>query len=130
MDVIQPGEQFSHVKVVVVSSTGAGGTKIEIGFGVGVLVRYMLRHVLSDHDKQEHEFKTRMGSQKDRLLIVRPTALTDGKENGDIAEFLATERAPTARVDRADVATWILDAVCNEGTDSYFGKEISLSAKK
>jgi len=129
MDVIQPGSEFAHVKVVVVSSTGAGGTKIEVGFGVGRLLSFALRHVMHDHDNQELEFKSRMGDDRDRLLIVRPTALTDGKEKGKVSVFGAKEHAPTAHIDRADVAGWILNSVCNnEG--SYFGKEVSLTARK
>lgn len=131
MDVVQPGSEYAHVKVVVVSSTGAGGTKIEVGMGLGMIISFVLRHVMLDHDNQEKEFKTRMGEEKnDRLLIVRPTALTDGKEMGDLCVFTPSERAPTSKVDRADVASWIINSVCGSGKDSCFGKEVSLTKKK
>lgn len=126
MDIIRPDSEFAHVKVVVVSSMGAGGTKIDIGFGMGAMLAFILRHVMCDHDKQESEFKSRMGGDAARLLIVRPTGLVDGHEIGNVALFDCKQRAPSARVDRADVARWIVNDICGE--DNSFGKEICLTA--
>lgn len=127
MDVIKPGSQYQHVKVVVVSSTGAGGTKIDVGMGIGMVLAFVLRHVMRDHDNQESEFKSRIGDQG-RLLIVRPTALTDGKSTGRVVTFEKDAKGPTSRTDRADLAKWIVEQIC--GGSKAFGKEVSITGRK
>lgn len=107
-DLVKPGAKFDHVKVVVVSSLGAGGTKIQIGFGIGIFVTHILRHILKDHDLQEETFQNALQDEhRNRLLIVRPTRLLDDKATGSVQTFEG--KCPNGKVDRADVAKWILD---------------------
>lgn len=127
MDVIEHGQDFDHVKVVVVSSTGAGGTKMNIGFGIGTVLGHYLRYPMRDHTEQEQEFKRRVGD-KNRLLIVRPTALTDGKAKGSTRVFPKNGRVPTMYVDRADVANWIVTEI-SKGEKAY-GREVNLTGGK
>lgn len=120
MDVIEPGQDMDHVKVVVVSSTGAGGTKIDIGYGIGMLLTWQLRHGMKDHTEQEEEFQRRIGDAQ-RLLILRPTGLTDGKANGMTTTFPKNTRVPCAQIDRKDLAQFIV-AEIGKGAKA-FGKE-------
>lgn len=128
MDVIHPAASFAHVRVVVVSSTGAGGTKIDVGMGMGVVLSFVLRHIMRDHDEQEKEFKSRIGDAEKRLLIVRPTGLTDGKDTGKTAVFEKDGRAPSSSIDRKDLAQWIVDELCAGGPS--FGREVSITGVK
>lgn len=127
MDVIEPGQDLDHVKVMVVSSTGAGGTKIDIGFGIGMVVAYVLRHVMKDHTEQERVFKQRIGD-KNRMLIVRPTGLTDGKATGHTTTFEKHSKPPTVHIDREDLAKFMVGEI-NRGAKAY-GKEISVTGVK
>lgn len=127
MDVIGKGTEYEHVKVVLVSSTGAGGTKIDVGFGLGKILAFTLRHVMEDHDNQEKQFTTRIGDAS-RLLIVRPTALTENKPTGHTKAFPKNAKAPSIHTDREDLANWIIAQVA-AGTKSY-GREVSLTGSK
>lgn len=119
--------QYSHVKVMIISSNGAGGSKILVGFGIGQLIAFHLRHVLRDHDGQEAIF---LSSLQDRTLIVRPTALTEFDSTGKLVTFGDTEKPPTIATDRLDLANWVVkDAVF--GTAATFGsKPINLTGVK
>lgn len=116
---------YEHVKVLNVSSTGAGGTPIIFGFGIGKMIEYHLRHVFRDHDGQEAAFKK---SIQDRLLIVRPTSLTDGKptKKGKIVLFDAFKKYPSMAIDRKDLTEWIVNNVIY-GNTGYFGKSINIT---
>lgn len=113
------------VKVVVVSSIGAGGTKIKFGFGIGSVIRFILRHILVDHDHQEERFLSFFENDKDKLLIVRPTELTDGKGGAKVTLFDGDKKIPTMKVDRRDVATWIVAQVCRDG--ECFGRAVNIT---
>lgn len=127
MDSIEPGAKFDHVKVVVVSSVGAGGTKLLIGFGIGMLLGMRLKHVLKDHDGQEEEIWARLGeSDKHRALVLHTTGLTAGHPGGQVRIFEG--KVPYPRIDRSVVARFILDEICGDG--SNFGKAISITTKK
>lgn len=126
MEVIKPGTPFEHVRVAAVSSDGAGDTKIDIGFGMGKVLTFHLRHVLKDHTQQENALKAGLGddeAQKKRLLIVRPTGLTVGNERGTVV--LSGSTGGPSHVDRGDVAKWIIDEVCGEGR--HFGQAVGLT---
>jgi putative NADH-flavin reductase len=62
--------EYQHVHVLVVSSIGAGESRIKAGFGIGKLIEFHLRHVLKDHSGQEEAFLS--SPMKDRTMIVRP----------------------------------------------------------
>lgn len=95
--------QFQHVRALVVSSTGAGNSKIIVGLGIGALISHHLRHVLADHTRQEAIF----AAIQDRTTIVRATALTDDKPTGKLATFGDKVKSPSIQTDRADLAAWI-----------------------
>lgn len=117
--------RFPNVKVVCVSSTGAGGTTIDFGMGVGRVMQFMLRHIMADHTGQEAEMKAAIDDRA-RLWIVRPTSLTDGKHGGKVVTFDGNKRAPGTKIDRADVARWIMEGVCGPG--DAFGGEVCITA--
>lgn len=128
MDVIHPGSSYAHVQVIVISSVGCGGTHINIGLCLGTLLTHKLRHVLKDHDDQEHEFITRMGrDNKQRLLIIRPTALENGKGTGRVAIF-EKRPVPAGRIYRKDLAEWIINELCTGRPN--FGRQISITGDK
>uniref|UniRef100_A0A7R9VGH1 NAD(P)-binding domain-containing protein n=1 Tax=Pseudictyota dubia TaxID=2749911 RepID=A0A7R9VGH1_9STRA len=116
--------QYRHVRALVVSSTGAGTSKIKVGMGVGKIISYHLRHVLKDHTGQEKAF----GPVSDRTVIVRATALTDNKATGNVKEFGDKEKSPTIKIDRADLAEWVVKEVCAGGTVG--GKVVNITGIK
>ncbi|PXF43648.1 hypothetical protein BWQ96_06607 [Gracilariopsis chorda] len=113
------------VQVVVVSSIGAGGTRIKFSFGLGTLFHFMLQHVLTDHDHQEERFLRFFENDKERLLIVRPTQLTDGYGGDKVILFDGQQKTPTLKVDRRDVSVWILGQICGEG--DCFGRAVNIT---
>lgn len=130
MDAVAPGAEFDSVRVAAVSSTGAGGTRIQIGFGVGLVVAHMLRHVMHDHNLQEQQLVDRMGNDvASRLIVVRPTGLTDGKAKGldHVVLFDKDTRAPSSHIDREDVALWLVSELCSG--KPRFGSFYSLTSK-
>lgn len=129
MEVVQPGSEFEHVKVVVMSSQGAGGSKMKAGFGIGMLISFHLRHILADHNGQEAAFKTGMGEQaSSRLLIVRPTGLSMNKAKGidKVVVFGNEEKLPSVHIDRADVVEWVLNRLGSD--DGKLGGEFNLTS--
>lgn len=125
MDIVAPGTKYGHVKLVVVSSTGAGGTKLKLGMGVGAMVTHALRHVMKDHDNQENEIKGRLGEvNKNRLLIIRPTGLSDGKASGSVSVF-GNGGTARGRVSRADLGKWVVDEIVSGNS---YGNEFCCTA--
>lgn len=121
---MQPG--LGHIKAVVLSSQGAGPTQIKVGFGLGKLIEHHLRHVLKDHDGQESTFLD--NGLADRVVIVRPTSLTDGKANGKIIEFGDTVKCPTIHTDRGDVAVYVAKEACNSSFAG--GRTVNITGEK
>ncbi|KAI0558610.1 NAD(P)H-binding [Gracilaria domingensis] len=115
----------SPVKTVIVSALGASGTKIQYGFGVGMVIYFILRHLLKDHDRQEAIFADFYKERPNDLLIVRPTGLTEGKDGAKLHMFDGQQKTPTLWVDRLDVATWIVNQICVEG--DQFGKAVNIT---
>jgi uncharacterized protein YbjT (DUF2867 family) len=101
--------QFEHVHTVVVSSVGAGNSRIIVGGGLGKLISLHLRHVLADHTGQENAFH----SLRNRTTIVRATSLTNNEATGKLVYFQDREKSPTIKTDRADLAIWIVGEVCD-----------------
>lgn len=125
MEAVSANAELASLRIVVVSSLGAGGTKIEMGFGRGAALTWMLRHVLKDHDQQEDVFLKGMpeeGGRRDHLLIVRATGLGVGKPTGETHLFQT--KGKTSKIDRADLADWIMGQVCD---GSEFGKCVNIS---
>jgi NAD(P)-dependent dehydrogenase (short-subunit alcohol dehydrogenase family) len=115
--------QFGHVKVVVVSSHGAADTQIKVGFGIGLMISHHLRHVLSDHTRQEEAFE---GLAK-RTLIVRPTALSDDKGGKVLVEFDGNKKGPSINADRSDVAAWITEQIA---ASDFKGRKVCITTAK
>ena len=109
--VLESNPSLDHVRVLVVSSQGAGASRIKVGMGIGKLIEYHLKYVLADHTEQEKAFfKTPNDptSLHKRTTIVRPTALTeDEPTEKSLIEFGDHVKCPTIKTDRADLAAWI-----------------------
>jgi len=116
-------QNFQHVKVVVISSSGAGTSHIKVGFGVGKVVEHVLRHILADHDGQE----AAMAPFHDRSLIVRPTGLTDGNRLKYIVEFGDNDKCPTMHIDRSNVAEYVSERIV--GGNNY-GRIVNITGSK
>ena len=116
--------RFSHVKAVIVSSVGASNSKIIFGLGIGAAISYHLRHVLDDHTRQEFAFSDLM----DRTVIVRATALTNEKAISKLVVSGDEERSPTIKTDRADLALWIAEEICEKG--EFCGRAINVTGQR
>ena len=101
--------EFEHVQVLCISSHGAGNSRIILGFGMGRMIERYLRHILKDHNGQEAALEPFL----DRTTIVRPTALTVDKPAVRLTTFGDAQKAPTIQTDRADLAAWIVDQICD-----------------
>jgi putative NADH-flavin reductase len=109
--------QYKRVRTVVVSSTGAGNSRIIVGAGLGKLISFHLRHVLADHTGQEAAFY----SLRNRTTVVRATSLTYNEATGKLVYFQDRDKSPTIKTDRADLAAWIVEEVCG-GTKPVGGR--------
>jgi putative NADH-flavin reductase len=119
-----------NIQALVISSTGAGGSRIIVGFGIGRMIEFHLRHVFKDHSGQE---KTFLSSMKDRTLIVRPTALKENESTGKMLLFGDKAKSPTIATDRKDLAEWLVnEAICpEEGAFDRFGtKPVNITCVK
>jgi hypothetical protein len=117
--------QFEHVHTVVVSSVGAGNSRIIVGGGLGKMISLHLRHVLADHTGQENAFH----SLRHRTTVVRATHLTDDEPTGKLVYFQDREKPPSSKTDRADLAAWIVDEVCS-GTKLLGGRVVNVTGIK
>jgi len=117
--------QYKHVRTIVVSSTGAGTSRIIVGMGIGKLISFHLRHVLKDHTGQEAAFYP----LRSRTTVVRATALTEDAPTGKLVQFGDTEKSPTIKTDRADLAAWIVQEVCG-GTKPIGGRLVNVTGAK
>jgi NAD(P)-dependent dehydrogenase (short-subunit alcohol dehydrogenase family) len=109
-NVLQHDSAFAQTRTVVVSSTGAGTSRIIVGMGIGKLISFHLRHVLADHTGQEAAFKPLMK----RSIVVRPTSLTTNTPTGKLVEFGDEVKGPSTQTDRADLAEWIAQAITTD----------------
>lgn len=125
VNVLTKNPQFEHVRVLVVSSTGAASSDIIVGFGIGKLISFHLRHVLADHTGQEAAFQ----SIQDRTVIVRPTALTDKKATGKLVEFGDKDKSPSIETDRSDLASFIVQEILGE-TRKFGGRAVNVTGVK
>lgn len=121
---------LSHnIQVVLVSSIGAGPSKIKIGMGIGRLLSYHLRHVLADHSGQEATFRNKE-RLAERTWIVRPTGLVNKKGSGTVVEFGDTDTCPSSQIARSDVASYVVNKLCNESAGLLNGTVNIDTAKK
>lgn len=118
---------FTHVQAIIMSSHGAAETKVIVGFGIGKLVEFHLRHVFRDHTEQEAQFD----ELQKRTLVVRPTSLTDDKPINDldaIVEFDGQKKSPTINVDRSDIAAWVTREIATKS--AIGGRKVCLTNAK
>lgn len=126
-EVIAKGTKFEHVKVVIISSVGAANTKIDVGFGWGTFVTFLLKNALADHTKQEEALMKLNSDDCQRVMVVRPTGLTDEKANGNIQMFEDNKRAPESKIDRGDVAMFVVEEICKDS--EHFGMAINITGQ-
>lgn len=105
--------EYGHVRAMIVSSNGAGGSRIIVGMGIGRLIEFHLRHVLKDHNGQENAFRANP-ALLNRTCIVRPTSLTDNEATKKLIVFGDHEKPKTIKTDRSDVAAWVTTAICEQ----------------
>ena len=114
--------EFRTVRVMLVSSSGAGESIIKVGMGIGWMISHHLRHVLHDHTNQENALKP----IRPRLTVVRPTSLTDDEPTGKVVTFGDKAKPPTIKTDRADVANWIVNEICDNG-HATMGRTVNIT---
>ena len=102
---LEAKESYSQIRVIIISSAGAGISKIKIGFGVGKLMELRSKNVLQDHTLQEEACVPIF----DRVTIVRPTQLTDCGVSGFLEEFGDREKMPTRRCHLDDLAQFVVN---------------------
>ena len=107
-------------RIVVCTSMGVGDSAPL----VPAFVRWLLKYPLADKEPQEESVR----ASGFPFVIVRPTGLRNAPPRG-IAAVAARigEKLPTSAIARADVATFMLDALEN---DTYLGKTVSISWDK
>ena len=102
--------QFKHVRVVVISRVGAGGTLrgLNLGLGRGTWRHAHLwqrRRILADHSGQEEALAS-LGS---RVTIVRTTTMVSNHARaGQLVLFDDYDACPSNTTDRADLVSWIV----------------------
>eukprot|EP00522_Entomoneis_paludosa_P006432 CAMPEP_0172452560 /NCGR_PEP_ID=MMETSP1065-20121228/10181_1 /TAXON_ID=265537 /ORGANISM="Amphiprora paludosa, Strain CCMP125" /LENGTH=245 /DNA_ID=CAMNT_0013204631 /DNA_START=87 /DNA_END=824 /DNA_ORIENTATION=+ len=114
-----------NVRVIAVSSTGAGGSRIKVGMGIGKMIEHHLRHVLRDHNGQEEALQA---LPQGVVTIVRPTALGEGAPTMQaLLEFGDLDKSPTIQTDRADLADWVVQEVA---TGKHKGQKVNVTGVK
>lgn len=118
------GDRQGEIRVMLLSAVGAGESTIKMGFGLGMLVHFYLRHAMKDQTEQEGVFKKAYAEDnRKNLLIIRPPELVDDKPTGDVVT-MEHDNMKKFKIDRQDLAEWMLDA-CIDGSD--FGKEMCIT---
>ena len=118
--------QYKNVKVLVISSIGAGDSSIKAGFGIGKMIEFHLRHILKDHTGQEKAFLS-SENLKHRTMVLRPTGLTEGESTGKVVTFGKNEKGPSMKTDRADLAQWAVEQMAKERDVEFGSKPVTLT---
>lgn len=125
VEVLQQPE-FEKVRVLVVSSCGAGKSRIIVGCGIGMMISYHLRHVLKDHTGQENAFQ----KIANRTTIVKATNLTVKQPVGSLVTFGDDEKCPSSKTDIADLAAWIVNEICGTTPTMPDGGTVNVTGSK
>ncbi len=121
LNVLQTLGETPHL--VVLSSLAAGESRYQIGLALRLMLRYVLRHVLADHEGQEALVR---GSALP-WTILRPTSLNNDASAGGIQATLPPGRIRARpSVSRADVAAFALEVIQNK---RYIQQAVTLSAR-
>lgn len=119
---LSASKQAAHL--VVISSLGVGNSKQQMAIPIRWIVRYILRHALADHQKQESIV---IQSQLE-WTILRPTGLSDEAAQDNLrVSYPPTTVSAQPSVTRADVAHYALNSIENH---SSIGKIITLTAQQ
>lgn len=117
------GDRQGEIKLMLLSAVGAGDSTIKMGFGIGALIYFYLRHAMADQTKQETVFKKAYADNQHNLMILRPPELIDNKPRGKVVT-MAHDNMTVFKIDRQDLAEWMVNA-CVEARD--FGKEMCIT---
>jgi putative NADH-flavin reductase len=109
-------------RLICQSSLGVGDSRGNLTFfWKYIMFGLLLRPAYLDHERQERYVKE---SGLD-WVIVRPAAFTDGRRTGQYLHgFSATDKTPTLKISRADVADFILKQLFD---NNYLHKSPGLS---
>ena len=107
-------------RLIVISATSVGESRHTGSFGVGWVVRRVLRDVMNDKEPQDAIIRA---SATD-WTIVRPVRLTNGAATGKVRAAVGLPWHWWSSISRADVAEFALDCMTN--ADSV-GRAISVS---
>ncbi len=109
---------------VIVSSLGAGDSKSQMSFFIRLIIGYILRHPLADHNQQELLVKKSLLP----WTILRPTALNDEPAVGNVVITKPPQAVSAqAPVTRADVALLALKVI---ETRTHLNEAITLTSAK
>jgi putative NADH-flavin reductase len=114
-------EQEGVKRFIYLSSIGAGESRYYMGPAIRFLIADLLLRVpLADHNTNEQQL------MRSSLLwsIVRPGGLTNGTQTGQYRHGIQkTELKSSAKISRADVASFMLDQISN---DTFINKAVWL----
>lgn len=100
--------QQKHIKrFICVTAIGAGDSVSQCTLEARLSLRYGLRWLFKEKDAQEQLIKSSSGVE---WTIIRPTALTDGRKKGALAEGKA-HFGILSHISRADVAAAMLEMI-------------------
>jgi len=121
-NIIRTMEKAGVKRLICQSSNGVGDTRNTLPFFMKYIIApFVLRRVFADHEIQEKLVKE---SQLD-WIIVRPTALTNGKKTEDYQQGITlNNKTATFKISRADVADFMLQQLVD---NHYLHKTPSIS---
>lgn len=120
------GDRQDDIKLMLLSAVGAGDSTIKMGYGIGTVIHFYLRHAMADQTKQEAIIKKAYSVNKRSLMVLRPPELIDGKPKGKVVT-MEHDNMEVFKIDRQDLAEWMVNA-CVKATD--FGKEMCITTAK
>lgn len=107
-------------RLIVQSSLGVGDSMELLPGPARVFAKAALGRALADHAEQE----AAVAASGLDWTVVRPGGLTDGPETGSVVvQETAERRRMKSRISRADVATYIVEAL---GDPATFGRLLSM----
>ena len=109
-------------RLIVETSLAVGSSRADARFGAAAMVRWALRDVMNDKERQEAIVRD---SDLD-WTIVRPARLTNGPRTFKIQAGESLPWSVLSRISRADVAAFMLGVLANA---SMFRKTLSLIEK-
>jgi nucleoside-diphosphate-sugar epimerase len=112
-------------RIAVVSTIGAGDSMDQASWGFKLLMNTVMKTVMEDKNKQEALFAPGGPGSDLEFCIIRPGGLKSEEPSG-VVNVIDGEAGP---ISRADVAAFLLDAIC-EPDFKYVRKSICISSDK